>query len=136
MERLQKLADTWAAHRALFDIAIEHLSFNKIAIPAYSTLQKIISQVLVQHQASLHQRLAAACSSELVDMLDHLLSGEQAFTLQHLRQCARNFTGTELQKELAVYHHLHPWMSDSAYALQCLNLSQANQNYYAGRVDY
>jgi TnpA family transposase len=135
-ERLLEHAETSAAPRALFDAAIEYLAFNKIAIPAYSTLQKIISQVLVQHQKSLHERLASACSSELVNMLDHLLSGEQAFSLQHLRQSARNFTGTELNKELAVYHHLHPWMSVIAHALKGLNLSQANQHYYAGRVDY
>lgn len=127
---------SWAAPRALFDAAIEYLAYNKVAIPAYSTLQKIISQVLVQHQKSLHVRLTSACSSELVDMLDHLLSGEQSFTLQHLRQSARNFTGTELNKELTVYHHLHSWMSDTAHVLQGLNLSQANQHYYAGRVDY
>ena len=46
-------SDSWIAPRALFDYAIEYLAHQKIAIPAYSTLQKVISQVLVQHQNTL-----------------------------------------------------------------------------------
>lgn len=129
-------ASSWAAPRALFDAAIEYLAYNKIAIPAYSTLQKIISQVLVLHQKTLHEKVASACTQGLSDMLTDLLSGEHAFTLHHLRQSARNFTGTELDKELKVYHHLQPWMAEVTQVQNCLGLSQMNQQYYAGRVDY
>lgn len=105
---LVEKANSWAAPRALFDAAIEYLALNKIAIPAYSTLRKIISQVLAQHQKVLHEKVKAACTQGLKCMLAALTSGEHAFTLQHLRQSARNFTGTELNKELQVYHHLQP----------------------------
>ena len=93
---LLESANSWAAPRALFDSTTEYLSHNKIAIPAYSTLQKLISQVLIQHQNALHERVKAACPKGLKTMLSELLCGENAFTLQHLRQGARNFTGTEL----------------------------------------
>jgi len=69
-------------------------------------------------------------------MLAELLSGEHAFTLQHLHQCARNFTGTELEKELQVYHHLQPRMAEVEQVQANMGLSQMNQHYYAGRVDY
>ena len=133
---LLEQANSWAAPRALFDAAIAYLTHNKIAIPAYTTLQKIISQVLVQYQKDLHEQVKAACSKGLKSMLAELLSGEHAFTLQHLRQSARNFTGTELEKELRVYHHLQPWMAEVAQVQASLGLSQMNQQYYAGRVDY
>jgi len=133
---LLEKANSWAAPRAIFDAAIEYLAHNKIAIPAYSTLQKIISQVLVQHQKALHRQVKAACTQDLKDMLAELLSGEHAFTLQHLRQSARNFTGTELEKELQVYHHLQPWMVEVSQVQASMGLSQMNQHYYAGRVDY
>ena len=133
---LLEQANSWAAPRALFDAATEFLAHNKIAIPAYSTLQKIISQVLVQHQKTLHQQVKTACTRDLKGMLTQLLSGEHVFTLQHLRQSARNFTGTELEKELQVYHHLQPWMAEVTQAQASLGLSQMNQHYYAGRVDY
>lgn len=133
---LLEQTQSWAAPRSLFDAAIEYLAHNKIAIPAYSTLQKIISQVLVQYQKTVHDKLDSTCSAALSNMLVNLMGGEQAFTLQHLRQSARNFTGSELDKELTVYHHLQPWMSDVALVLVRLGLSQVNQHYYAGRVDY
>lgn len=133
---LLEQANSWAAPRALFDAAIEYLAHNKIAIPAYSTLQKIIGQVLVQHQNTLHEQVAAVCSHDLREMLDDLLSGNHAFALKHLRQGARNFTGSELDKELKVYHHLQPWMTEVNHMLQHIGLSQMNQYYYAERVDY
>ena len=37
---LLEKANSWAVPRALFDAATEYLAHNKIAIPAYSTLQK------------------------------------------------------------------------------------------------
>ena len=69
-------------------------------------------------------------------MLRQLMSGEYTFTLQHLRRCARNFTGSELDKELKVYHHLQPWVVEIAQVQKRLGLSQTNKLYYAGRVDY
>jgi len=133
---LLEKANSWAAPRALFDAAIEYLAHNKIAIPAYSTLQKIISQVLIQHQKALHEQIKAACTQGLKVMLAELLSGEHTFTLRHVRQSARNFTGTELDKELQVYQHLQPWMDEVVQVQERLGLSQMNQHYYAGRVDY
>tara|TARA_B100000902_G_scaffold335823_1_gene335740 strand:+ start:364 stop:3381 length:3018 start_codon:yes stop_codon:yes gene_type:complete len=133
---LLEQANSWSAPRALFDTAIEFLAHNKIAIPAYSTLQKLISQVLVQHQKALHEQVKAACTEGLKDMLAELISGEYTFTLQNLRQSARNFTGTELEKELQVYQHLQPWMDEVVQVQERLGLSQMNQHYYAGRVDY
>ena len=133
---LLESANSWAAPRALFDSTTEYLSHNKIAIPAYSTLQKLISQVLIQHQNALHERVKAACPKGLKTMLSELLCGENAFTLQHLRQGARNFTGTELNKELQVYHHLQPWIVEVTQVQESLGLSQMNLHYFASRVDY
>lgn len=133
---LLEQANSWSVPRALFDTAIEFLAHNKIAIPAYSTLQKLISQVLMQHQKALHEQVKAVCTEGLKVMLAELLSGEHTFTLQHLRQSARNFTGTELEKELQVYQHLQPWMDEVVQVQERLGLSQMNQHYYAGRVDY
>ena len=47
---LSQQARAWTAPRHLFDAAIEYCSGQKIAIPAYSTLQKIISQVVGDEQ--------------------------------------------------------------------------------------
>lgn len=46
LDYLSTQAQAWLAPRHLFDSTIEYLSQNKIAIPAYSTLQKVIGQVI------------------------------------------------------------------------------------------
>ncbi len=74
-DALLEQAASWAAPRALFDAAIEYLAYQRIAIPAYSTLQNIISQVLNQHQQALHDQVKVASSVGLTVMLDDLVSG-------------------------------------------------------------
>jgi TnpA family transposase len=135
-DHLVEQAASWAGPRALFDAATEFLAYNKIAIPVYSTMQKIISQALMRHHADLHERLKPVCSDGLAGMMKELLSGETNFTIQSLRQSARNFTGTELQKELNVYHQLQPWMNDIKTVHSKLCLSQRNEHYYSEKVDY
>ncbi|MEW7271794.1 hypothetical protein AB2S02_28290, partial [Klebsiella pneumoniae] len=43
------------------------------------------------------------------------------------RQSARNFTGTELEKELIVYRHIQHWMPEVDLLLSTLSLSQKNR---------
>ena len=57
-------------------------------------------------------------------------------SLCHLRQSARNFTGAELAKELAVHRHVAQWIPEVSAALNTLSLSQKNQQHFAERVDY
>lgn len=69
IEHLLVCAESWVAPRALFDAAIEYLAHQKIAIPAYSTLQKIVSQVINQHQQRLYDQINASCSQSLTNVL-------------------------------------------------------------------
>lgn len=123
VEHLLNCAMHWVEPRALFDASIEYLAHQKIAIPAYS-LQKIISQVITQHQERLYDQIKASCSLSLANMLRTLVYGKGHCTLKQLRQVARNFTGTELQKELTVYHLVQPLMVDVVTLLYSLSLSQ------------
>lgn len=136
VDYLMTQAASWAHPRFLVDALIEYLSTHKIAIPAYSTLQKIISQVVNQHQASVHRQVDEGCSIGLKTMLNELGSGENIFTLKQIRQNARNFTGIELEKELVVYHHIQPWIAEVSSVLVRLALSKKNQEHYAERVHY
>ncbi|WP_407263701.1 DUF4158 domain-containing protein [Klebsiella pneumoniae] len=53
------------APRHLFDAAIEYCSGQKIAIPAYSTLQKIISQVVETNRNTWPRTLSVQCHAVL-----------------------------------------------------------------------
>ncbi|EIF42700.1 protein TnpA [gamma proteobacterium BDW918] len=133
---LTQQAKAWSAPRHLFDAAIEYLSGQKIAIPAYSTLQKIISQVVGQEQDRLITHVDLELPQELKDALAALVNVDGSLTLRQLRQSARNFTGTELEKELTVHRHIQHWMSQVNAILSTLSLSQKNQQHFAERVDY
>jgi len=133
---LTEQAKAWSAPRHLFDGAIEYLSGHKIAIPAYSTLQKIISQVAGQEQGRLITHVDLELSQDLKHALTTIVSGDGSLTLRQLRQSARNFTGTELKKELVVHRHIQHWMPEANTILNGLSLSQKNQHHLAERVDY
>ncbi len=62
---LSQQARAWTAPRHLFDAANEYCSGQKIAIPAYSTLQKIISQVVEDEQEHMAAHLGVQCHAVL-----------------------------------------------------------------------
>ncbi len=133
---LLKSAHSWLNSRSLFDTAIEYLSSQKIVIPAYSTLQKIISLVINQEQNRLNTQVDQVISQNLKQTIENMVSSDRTLTLSQLRQSAKNFTGTELEKELAVHRHLKPLMSEVSAILNSLALSQKNQQHFAERVNY
>jgi len=129
-------AQVWLAPRHLFDSTVEYLSQHKIAIPAYSTLQKVIGEVITKEQARLNSTINKAVSKELRHTIAELFCDDAKLSLSQLRQSAKNFSKAELVKELAVHRYLQPWIVEVNAALQELNLSQKNLQYFAERVDY
>jgi len=126
----------WSLPRHLFDAAIEYLSSKRISIPAYSTLQKVITQVITQEQKRLIGHVNQLISQDLKNALFDIVNGNDTLSFKHLRQSARNFTGTELEKELAVHRHIQHWIPEVNTILSTLSLSQKNQQHLAERVDY
>ena len=136
LDHLTEHAKAWTAPRNLFDAAIEYLSGQKVAIPAYSTLQKIISQVVIQEQNRLITSIDIELSQDLNQVLADIVNGDGVLTLRQLRLSAHNFTRVELEKELTVHRHIQPWMPEVNKVLYALSLSQKNQQHFADRVDY
>jgi TnpA family transposase len=135
-KHLTQQASAWTAPRHLFDAAVEYFSAQKIAICAYSTLQKMISEVVVDQQNRMTANIELVMSAPLQQAITTLVTGADALTFRQLRQSARNFTGTELEKELAVYRHIRHWMPEVDRLLNMLSLSPKNQQYLAEKVDY
>ncbi len=67
-----------------------NISGQKIAIPAYSTLQKIISQVVGDEQEHMAAHLERAMSRGLKQALAELVNGTGPLPFRQLRQSARN----------------------------------------------
>jgi TnpA family transposase len=133
---LNEHARAWSQPRSLFDRAIEYLSAQNIAIPGYTVLQDLISDVVGVTSDQFARTLEKLLSADLAKMLSELVNGNNSLTLRQLRQSAKNFTGTELEKELAVHRHIQPWMQEVDEVLSTLSLSLKNQQHFSERVDY
>ena len=133
---LNEQARAWGQPRSLFDRAIECLSAQKIAIPGYTVLQDLISEVVGVTNDQFVRKLEELISADLAVMLSELVIGNNSLTLRQLRQSARNFTGTELEKELTVHSYIQSWMPEVNEVLSVLSLSSKNQQHFAERVDY
>ena len=129
-------AQAWAHPRSLFDRAIEYLSAQKISIPGYTVLQDIISGVVGMTNRGLIQQLDDLISVQLAEELSDLVEGKDSLTLRRLRQSARSFTRSELQKEFAVHHHIKTWMPEVNRVVSKLSISLKNQQHFAERVTY
>jgi TnpA family transposase len=133
---LQQVAQSWTEPRFLFDSCIEYLARNHIAIPKYTVLQRIISQVIKHERQRIANSLNSVLSDDLVTNLAELVDGNNVLTVKELKQAAKSFTAPELQKELNVNRMIQPWMPEVERAVSTLSLSQENLLHYASMVDY
>jgi hypothetical protein len=81
LEYLNSQAQAWMAPRYLFDAAIEYLSKQKIAIPAYSTLQKVISQKINQAKMRLNNIVNETISNKLRKAISDLFCDDVELNL-------------------------------------------------------
>jgi TnpA family transposase len=133
---LQQVAKSWVEPRFLFDACIEYLARNHIAIPKYTALQRIISRVIKQDRKRISDTLKMTISAELAANLADLIDGKNTLTVKELKQAAKSFNATELEKELNVNKLIQPWMNEVHKVVSALSLSQQNQLHYATMVDY
>jgi hypothetical protein len=133
---LEQVAKSWIEPRFLFDACTEYLARNHIAIPKYTVLQRMISQVIKQERKRLYDTLKTTISDELASNLAELVDGKGTLTVKELRQAAKSFNAPELEKELNVNKLIQPWMDEVNKVVSALSLSQQNQLHYAAMVDY
>ena len=134
---LREHANLWSDSRYLFDMAIEYLAANRVAIPGYSTLQKLIGQIIVSHYDHLRHQLDLSLPANATKAILSIVDDDAgALSLRELRQSARNFSKAELTKELAVHQYMREWISDVESALKQISLSPKNQQHYAARIDH
>jgi hypothetical protein len=120
---LQQLAKSWIEPRFLFDACTEYLARNHIAIPKYTVLQRIISQVIKQERKRLYDTLKTTISDELASNLAELVDGKGTLTVKELKQAAKSFNASEIEKELNVNKLIQPWMNEVHQVVSALSLS-------------
>ena len=133
---LKQVTKSWIDPRFIFDACTEYLARNHIAIPTYTVLQQIISQVIKQERKRLSDTFKTVISDELSSDLADLIDGESTLTVKELKQAAKSFNAPELEKELNVNKLIQPWMNEVNRVVSALSLTQQNRLHYATMVDY
>lgn len=99
-------------------------------------LQRVVSKAIACERRRLADILSHAMSSSLKESLDEILGGDTSNTLSRVRQTARNFSASELEKELTIHEHIEPMIDDIDAIVQQLGLSISNLDHFSSMVDY
>lgn len=122
--------------RYILDECIAYLSRNKIAIPKYSILQRVISTAVNNEKGRINKLINRKLSDNLSRFLKLLFTNDTPLHLSEVKQSSKNFTLGEINKELNIFNHLKPHMDNITELLDTLKLSLKNTEYYASLVDY
>ncbi len=136
MEHAAKTASASIEARYLLDDCIDYLALNRIAIPKYYVLQRIISTTIHAERERVSQIVLKPISKPLAASLDNLLGSEVPNTLTVIRKSAKSFSTTELEKELKAHRRIDLLINDIDELIQQLNLSLSNLNHFASMVGY
>lgn len=123
--------------RAIFDGCIHHLVSRKIAIPAYSTLQKIISVGIHYEERQLEQKLLDQLSKEDFDALKRMASSEEDKPLiTKITKLPKGFQQKEMYAEVDVLNKLQDIFPKIRHAVESLELSGKNIDHLGKQVTH
>ncbi|HEB26710.1 MAG TPA: Tn3 family transposase [Porticoccus sp.] len=122
--------------RYILDECIQFLSHNKITIPKYSTLQRVVIAAITATNLRIFDTINEHMPGSLSRYFSELFSDDSEFQLKHIRRSAKDFTPKEVRKELIGMSHIKPHIDNIDTLLITLGLSPHNIEYYASLVDY
>lgn len=119
----------------LFQALLDHMAQCAIALPAYSTLQKLMTEALSQERKRLSHLYHEKFSKQDKQLLTKLLAVEKTLSqLHHFKKDPKSFTYKEMRKEIHKYELLKPIYDLAAQFLPQLVLPQETIHYYGSLV--
>ena len=114
-----------------------YLSTNKNPLPAYSTLQTIISKAIAAENERTSITLRTILSKSLKERLNTILTSEDSNALlTTIKKLPKDFTHREMSKEIEVFNFIEEIYPDVEKAIKQLVLSNSNIDHYASLVDF
>ena len=128
--------------RLIFSRAVERLIQEKIALPSYSALSKLILQVLNQHKKYLIGVIGAQLSPEVRVLLDRLLEkvttdddeSINRYRLTLLKKCSQSTRPGKIKESVADFEVLQTLYQAVQPSLEVLGLPLDAIRYYANSV--
>jgi len=137
IERAFKFSKTCVDPKRIFDDLLDYLDQIRTSIPGYSTLQKIISKVLMEE----NERLQSIVTNHIPQYVDKALqrllkNDEQMYGVTLLKKDAKGFNYTEIMHEIDKKCSSDKLYTFAKKIIPKLEISSQNVCYYASLVDY
>ncbi len=121
----------------VFRELLDYLVQQRIVLPAYSTMQKIIGKALVYEQNRLTIVLESKLKPVDVSTLEQLFNNEDGvYKITQLRRQPKNFSVGELRKEVQKEQELQPLYQIVKNLLPELTISNEGIIYYASLINH
>lgn len=121
----------------IFRELLAELTQKKITRPGYSTLQKLISSVLLSEQGRISQifkdHLSVQERTQLFSLLDYK---ENFYAVTLLKQQPKNFKPTAIRQEISYYEQYQHVYHIAKHLLPMLEISKNGIEYYASLVEH
>ncbi|MBD2797966.1 Tn3 family transposase [Xenorhabdus sp. 18] len=135
--RLQDVAIIYADPRYMFDECIAFFSQQRIALPAYSTIQTLITRTLSAERKRTEAILSRQMSENTVNTLQSIMADKGLLnSLSGYKGSARSFSPSELERELNTHRTIKSIYPELKSLLEALRLSRGNRLYYASVVKH
>lgn len=121
----------------IFKDLLAYLEKSRVVIPAYSSLQKIISKVIVEEDNRLSALAEQHITGNVANLLNDLLNREdRQYMLTSVKKEPKNFKYKQIAKEISKQKLLKQLYDFAKGFLPQLDISNDNIRYYASLVDY
>ena len=121
----------------IFKELLTYLEKSRVVLPAYSTMQKIISAAIVEEGERLSGLGQQYITGHIEKTLDELLSREDSsYVLTSLKKEPKDFKFKQISQEIEKKNILKPLYDFAKGFLGQLETSEDNLKYYASLVEY
>lgn len=116
---------------------LNHLSNQRIVIPAYTFLQDMVGRVVTYERNRITLQLDQALTSEVKTQLDALLKAdEQVYRISALKREPKDFSHNELRREIERRKFFQPLHEFAKSFLATAGISNESGKYYASLVKF
>ena len=121
----------------IFKEIVKFTSDNKIILPAYSTIQKLISKAILTYEQELFDSLKFLIDSSLINNINNLLIKESKsrYQLTIIKAPPQNFSRKQASIERSKQEQLEPIFTQAKVILKKLDISNLSIKYFANLVD-
>lgn len=135
--RMKDVATICTDPRYIFDEGLAFLGQQRIALPGYTSLQNLVTEVLVREQQRIEAILSRQISEATHQKLNKILTTKGVLnSLSAYKGSARDFSPSEIDRELETHKTIKEIYPELKSLVSSLGLSQGNMAYYASIVRY